>query len=144
MTKNFTVFESGTLEEWKNNSIERPDGRKVEGKKFIKDLTGSTGCEVSVNSLAPGRSQPFMHAHKENEELYVFLSGQGQMQVDGETFNVGEGTIIRLAPAAMRIWRNTSETEHLLCLVIQVRENSLRQYSAGDGIRSEDTAVWPA
>lgn len=143
MTKNFTVFNSGTLNDWKNNEIERPGGIKVQGKKFIKDELNSTGCEISVNSLAPGKSAPFMHAHKENEEIYVFLQGRGQMQIDGETFDVGEGAIVRIAPAGMRIWRNTSETDHLLAMIIQVRENSLNQYSAGDGIRSDQAAVWP-
>jgi mannose-6-phosphate isomerase-like protein (cupin superfamily) len=144
MTKNFSIYESGTPESWKTAFIPLPDGGKVAGKAFVKDKLNATGCEISINSLAPGQSVPFVHAHKENEEVYIFLQGQGQMQVDGETFAVGAGTMVRIAPAGMRIWRNTSADEQLLCLVLQVRENSLNQYSREDGIRAEEDAVWPA
>lgn len=141
MGKNFTVVNSGTMSDWQNNVIERPDGRKVSGKKFLKDELQTTGCEMSINSLPPGASVPFYHAHKENEELYIFLSGKGQMEVDGEVFDVGEGTIVRVAPAGERIWRNNGDVP-VTCVVLQVREGSLRQHSAGDGIITDKKVAW--
>lgn len=144
MSKNFTLFESGALAAWKNDEVQLPNGRTVKGKHFIKDALNATGCEISTNALPPGASIPFHHAHKENEEIYIFLQGRGQMQIDDEIFDVREGSIVRVAPAALRIWRNTSADAHLICIVVQVRENSLRQYTAGDGVVSEKAVAWPA
>jgi len=64
------------------------------------------------------------------------------MQVDGETFDVREGTVVRIDPAAARVWRNNSK-QMLVHLVIQMRAGSLRQYGVGDGELVPGTVSWP-
>ena len=38
-----------------------------------------TGAEVSISNLPAGAGVPFVHSHKQNEEIYAVLSGRGTM-----------------------------------------------------------------
>lgn len=140
--RNFTAYEAGARKDWPDHSIELPGLGKVSGKHFLKDILGFTGCEISINSLPPGTGMPFYHQHKDNEEVYIFIQGKGQVQVDDEVIDVQEGSIVRIAPNGQRTWRNNSN-EPLLYIVIQMKENSLRQYGLGDGIVAEKAVAWP-
>ena len=87
------------------------------GKGFLGQRLGLTGMEVSLNAMAPGQSVPFSHAHKQNEELYLFLSGSGEMLLDNEVVKVGAGSAARISPAVVRCWRNTGDVP-LTCIVV--------------------------
>ena len=127
--ENFTAADVGPLENLNNHSYTHPVlGKPVPGKLFLKDLLGLTGMEVSVNRFAAGARMPVAHRHKKNEELYVFIRGRGQFQIDGRVIDVREGTMLRVAPAAARVWRNNSG-EDLYYICIQV--------TAGSGLASE-------
>ncbi len=65
------------------------------------------------------------------------------MLVDHEVIDVCEGSIVRISPQGLRTWRNTSD-EPLVYVVVQVRENSLRQHTFEDGIPNTDPINWPA
>lgn len=39
----------------------------------LHDRIGLTGAEISVNVLPAGASVPFVHSHKQNEEIYIIL-----------------------------------------------------------------------
>jgi mannose-6-phosphate isomerase-like protein (cupin superfamily) len=67
------------------------------GKAFLKEVLGLTGAEVSLGTLDPGQAVPFFHAHKGNEEVYIFLSGEGTFQVDGDTFPIASGSVVRVS-----------------------------------------------
>ncbi len=138
---NFTVYESGSLADWPDHTIELP-GLDIPGKQFLKDMAAFTGCEISVNSMAPGANMPIYHSHNQNEEAYIFIQGKGQVQVDGEIVEVKEGTVVRIAPNGERSWRNNSN-EALLYIIIQARENSLNQYGLADASVPEKTVIWP-
>jgi len=139
---NYSHYNGGSLEEWAQHKMEHPVRGKVRGKHFLKDHVDFTGCEISINSLPAGGAVPFSHQHKENEEVYIFIKGHGQMQIDHEIVDVTEGSIVRIAPAGLRTWRNNS-SEPLVYIVIQVRENSLRQHTFEDGIPNMDPISWP-
>lgn len=138
---NFTVYESGSRKNWPEHTVELP-GLDIPGKQFLKDMTDFTGCEISINSMAPGADMPIYHQHQQNEEAYIFIQGKGQIQVDGEVIDVQEGTVVRIAPNGERSWRNNS-TEPLLYIIIQARENSLNQFGLGDALVPEKTVSWP-
>jgi mannose-6-phosphate isomerase-like protein (cupin superfamily) len=112
------------------------------GKVFLKDALQLTSMEVSLNNLPPNGQVPFYHKHRENEELYVFLKGQGQFHVDGNEFDVFEGTSVRVAPVGVRALRNASASEDLIFIVIQAKENSLAQWVETDGIILERPIEW--
>jgi mannose-6-phosphate isomerase-like protein (cupin superfamily) len=84
---------------------------------------------------------PFLHAHKQNEELYIVLSGQGEMQADGEIVSLREGSAVRIAPSAWRCWRATG-TEPMVYLVIQAKAGSLEQATGSDGLLTDQPVVW--
>jgi mannose-6-phosphate isomerase-like protein (cupin superfamily) len=113
------------------------------GKVFLKELLGLTGMEISFGVLLPGAAMPFHHKHRENEEVYLFLQGCGQMLIDGEVLDVCEGTAVRITPAGVRTWRNTGD-ELLFFVVIQAKEGTLSQWTLSDGIGVPDAVGWPS
>src|SRR5690606_17915342 len=58
---------------------------------------------LSVNATEPGEESPFWHTHSVLEELYLFLSGRGQLALDDEVVEVGPGTIVRVGAG---VWRH--------------------------------------
>ncbi len=104
-----------------------------EGKAFLKEVINTTGMEVSFGSLAPNQSVPFFHHHKQNEELYIVLSGEGSFTLDGNEINVQSGSIVRIAPSVSRCTKCTG-TVPLIYLCIQAKEGSLEQYTMSDGV----------
>lgn len=136
----YALMETGATAQWPDYTVSLP-GIDIPGKLFIKESLALTGCEVSLNSMPSGGEIPFNHTHQQNEEVYVFIQGQGQMLLDGETINVKEGSIVRVDPQADRSWRNNSDAA-LVYLIIQVRQDSLNQYSLTDGVVSEAAPNW--
>ena len=41
-----------------------------EARAELHEALGLTGAEVSINQLPAGAGVPFVHAHKQNEEIY--------------------------------------------------------------------------
>jgi mannose-6-phosphate isomerase-like protein (cupin superfamily) len=142
---NYTAADLGAAEAWKGYTAEVASlpGVKIPGKFFLHPLLGLTGMEVSVNCLPAGMKVPFYHTHREHEELYVFLRGRGQFQVDGEVIEIREGTMLRVSPAGERTWRNNSQ-EDLYYLVIQAPQGGLKSPGTEDGVTVQRKVAWPA
>lgn len=99
----------------------------------LHDSLSLTGAEISVNNLPAGGSVPFVHAHKQNEEIYVILSGKGKAVIDGETVELAAGDWIRIAPAGKRQFF-AAEDSAISFACIQVKENSLEGYTMDDAV----------
>ena len=97
----------------------------------LHDKLQLTGAEVSVNNLPAGASVPFVHYHKKNEEIYFVTAGKGKAVIDGETVELSAGDWLRISPAARRQFF-ASPDEGISYVCIQVRENSLEEYTADD------------
>ena len=52
--------------------------------------------------LRPGKRSPFAHRHARAEEVYVILSGSGQVKLDDELRDVRPLDAIRVAPEVVR------------------------------------------
>ncbi|MBR6339513.1 MAG: cupin domain-containing protein [Alloprevotella sp.] len=102
-----------------------------EGKQFVKDIIGSTSCEISFGTLPTGAAVPFYHSHKENEEHYIILSGAGRFQVDDDAFDIAAGSIVRVATHCDRNLKCTSQ-EPMTYICIQAKEGSLGNYTQSD------------
>lgn len=142
-SNNYQVKQYGDLQAWAALSMMHPKLGKVPGKQFLRSELGLTSLEVSLNSIGPGKGVPFLHAHRQNEELYLFLSGKGQMLLDGEVVEIRAGSAVRVSPPVMRSWRNTGD-EPLVCICIQAREGTLAQVTEKDGFLSEAAPAWPS
>lgn len=102
----------------------------------LHDKLGLTGAEVSINNLPAGAGIPFVHAHKKNEEIYVVLFGKGKVVIDGETVELKMGDWVRIAPAAKRQF-SAAKDSAISFACIQVKENSLEEYTGDDAIMVE-------
>jgi uncharacterized cupin superfamily protein len=136
------LAEMGTMASWSDFVLERPGGLSMRGKGFLGQRLGLTGIEVSLNAMGPGESVPFAHAHVQNEELYLFLSGTGEMLLDNRVVRVGAGTAVRIAPPVYRCWRNTGDVP-LTCVVVQAKAGSIEKATLADGIRAAEPPHWP-
>jgi mannose-6-phosphate isomerase-like protein (cupin superfamily) len=122
-----------------SNFLQDGPGEKV-SKQFFRDLLGLTGMEISVTAYPPGIATPFFHSHKQNEELYMVLQGEGQMQLDDELIDVSEGSIVRVLHQCSRKIRSGPNSE-LIFLCIQAKSDSLQQCNKEDGVRLEGAFV---
>ena len=139
---NYTAIDLGNLEDLMNYSLIHPvNKQEIEGKVFLKEATKATGSEISFNALPPKTEQPYFHIHYKNEETYIILKGYGFFQVDGEYFDIKEGSVIRVAPEGIRGIKNDSE-EAMIYLVVQSKENSLEEYTTNDGERVPFEPKW--
>lgn len=129
------------LNDWNKLNFTHPKLGKIVGKIFLRENLGLSGMEVSLNSLPEGVSVPFSHAHKQNEELYLFLSGAGEMLIEGEKVKVQSGSAIRVAPQAFRTLRALNQGA-LNFIVVQVKEHSLEQATLDDGVMANEAPVW--
>lgn len=140
--KNASAVHLGALEDWKGFQGTVAESENVySGKLWLKDLLQLTGLELSLSSIPAGGSVPFEHIHDQNEEIYLFLSGEGQMQVDDQIIEVGAGSVVRVDPAGVRCWRNTG-TVDLVHVVIQAKAGSLEQWTAVDGTITSTSPCW--
>ncbi|NBI11400.1 cupin domain-containing protein [Colidextribacter sp. OB.20] len=99
----------------------------------LHDVLSLTGAEISVNNLPAGTGVPFVHSHKHNEEIYAVLSGRGRSVIDGETVELTAGDWLRVAPKAKRQF-SAAEDSAICYICIQVKENSLEDYTAADAV----------
>ena len=106
---------------------------KQDARTELHDVLGLTGAEISINNLPAGAGVPFVHSHKKNEEIYIILSGKGKAVLDGETIEFESGDVIRVAPAVKRQFSAAADSD-VSWACIQVRENSLEEYTAADAV----------
>ena len=53
-----------------------------EGRTDLHEILSLTGAEISINNLPAEASVPFVHSHKNNEEVYGIFSGKGKVIID--------------------------------------------------------------
>jgi len=62
-------------------------------------------CEnlgISYQRLAPGFRTPFGHTHRQQEEVYVVLSGSARIKLGDELHELAQWDAVRVAPETMR------------------------------------------
>ena len=111
------------------------------GRSTLHDLLALTGAEVSINTLPAGAALPFIHAHQQNEEVYVVLKGNGLFFVDGEEFAIQAGSVLRIDPAAARSVK-ASAAFALTYVCIQTKVGSLVQHTEKDGVPALGSPSW--
>ena len=104
-----------------------------EGRVELHEKLSLTGAEISINQLPAGASVPFVHSHKNNEEIYGILSGKGKAVIDNETIELTAGDWLKISPAAKRQFFASQESD-ITYVCIQVKENSLGGFTADDAV----------
>ena len=139
--RNFSAISVGKLNELNEYVLQLGPDVKIPGKVFGGAALHATGGEFSFQVFQPGTETGFLHTHKEHEELYFFLSGRGEFQVDGQVIPVGEGSVVRVAPEGERSVRNNG-TEPLVMLCVQYRGNTFTEADATDGNILQKPVKW--
>lgn len=139
--KNFSAINLGKIADIKDYVLELGPEIRIPGKVFGGQAVGTTGGEFSFQVFAPGQETGFLHTHRTHEELYFFLSGKGEFQVDGKVFPVEEGSVVRVAPEGKRSVRNNG-TEALVMLCVQYRSETFTPADATDGNILTETVEW--
>lgn len=138
---NFKAINVGEMSELNGYVLELGPEVKIPGKVFGGAVLGATGGEFSMQVFQPGTETGFLHTHKKHEELYFFLGGKGEFQVDGLVFPVKEGSVVRVAPDGKRSVRNNG-TEPLVMLCVQYRGNTFTEEDAADGVILNEPVKW--
>lgn len=132
---NYTAVSAGKFDNLNEFVLPMGNGVEIKGKVFTGAALKATGMEMSLQTMAPGEASPFLHAHKKHEELYMIIKGEGEFTVDGETVQVSEGSLVRVAPAGKRALRNTGK-DNMVVMCIQYMADSFgaNDTPAEDGI----------
>jgi len=70
------------------------DGR-ISGNSGCNRITGELRSDETVeNSISFHGVAATRHSHKQNEEIYIILSGAGDFQVNDTAFPIAEGSIV--------------------------------------------------
>ena len=138
---NATAIDIGPFAEIKDYVLELGPDVKIPGKVFGGTAVTAGGADFSLQVFAPGTEGGFYHTHKEHEELYFFLSGEGEYQVDGTNIPVKEGSVVRVSPAGKRAVRNTGSTP-LTMLCVQYRAAAPGSVTPADGTILADPVKW--
>lgn len=99
----------------------------------LHDTLGLTGAEISINHLLKNTSVPFIHSHKENEEIYFIISGKGYAVIDEENVELNANDWLKISPVAKRQFFASAKSD-LVYVCIQVKVNSLTGYTMTDAI----------
>lgn len=138
---NFKAINVGKLSDLNEYELALGPKIKIPGKVFGGAAIGATGCEFSMQMFQPGAETGFLHSHKKHEELYFFLAGNGEFQVDGQIFPVKEGSIVKVSPNGKRSVRNNGIVP-LVMLCIQYRSDSFSEEDSTDGIILNESVEW--
>lgn len=139
--ENFSAISVGKLSELGDYVLELSPEVKIPGKVFGGAALQATGSEFSFQMFQPGTETGFLHTHKSHEELYFFLSGKGEFQVDGQVFPVEEGSVVRVSPHGKRSVRNNGTTP-LVMLCVQYRGGTFTAEDATDGVILNEPVKW--
>ncbi len=139
--KNFLAADFGKLNELEEYVLELGPDMKIPGKVFGGNVLKTTGSEFSFQIFLPGMETGFLHTHKTHEELYFFLQGKGEFQVDGNIIPIKEGSVVRVSPDGERSVRNNG-TEPLVMLCVQYKATPFTEEDATDGVILNKTVAW--
>jgi quercetin dioxygenase-like cupin family protein len=70
--------------------------------RFARKFLDSDHVGVSYFKYAPGFRSPSGHRHREQEEVYVVISGFGRVKLDDEIIDLRQWDVVRVAPQTVR------------------------------------------
>jgi quercetin dioxygenase-like cupin family protein len=102
--------------------------------RFSRKFLESTELGVSRFTYAPNLRNPGGHSHREQEEVYVVVSGSGRIRLDDEIRDVRQWDVIRVAPEVIRAFEAGPDGLDVIAVGGSKPEG-------GDGVPSD--APWP-
>jgi mannose-6-phosphate isomerase-like protein (cupin superfamily) len=82
--------------------------------RFAPEPLESEESGISYLRLAPNFRMPFGHTHKEQEEVYVLVSGSGRIKLDDDVVELRQWDAVRIASDTMRCLEGGPEGAELI------------------------------
>ncbi len=92
-----------------NANIEK---ETIENTNFRKVLYTGKHSQLVLMSLKPNE-EIGMEVHTDNDQFFRFEKGQGKCIIDGNVYELGDGSVIIVPAGAQHNVINTSATEYL-------------------------------
>jgi mannose-6-phosphate isomerase-like protein (cupin superfamily) len=92
-----------------NTNIEK---ETLENENFRKVLYTGKNSQLVLMSLAP-KEEIGMEIHEDNDQFFRFESGMGKVIIDGNEYEVGDGSAVVVPAGAEHNVINLSEEEEL-------------------------------
>ncbi len=73
-------------------------------------------CGISYQRLAPNFRLPFGHRHKQQEEIYVLVSGSARIKLDDEVIDLRQWDAVRVPKDTMRSLEAGAEGAELIAV----------------------------
>ena len=89
---------------YRQKSLGRLD--KAKGWRSVGRLLRLRAMGMTLASFPAGGSYDHPHSHAGQEEVYILLSGRGEMAVDGRVLRLKPGDAVVVQPAAHRALRS--------------------------------------
>ena len=87
------------------------DTAKV-NQDFRRVLYTGNNTQLVLMSIAPG-SEIGNEVHPDNDQFFRFEAGEGEVTIDNNTYEVGDGSVVIVPAGAQHNVVNTSTTESL-------------------------------
>jgi mannose-6-phosphate isomerase-like protein (cupin superfamily) len=101
------------LDDVEDAAVANGFGDRWEARVARQDL-GAKETGITHFRIHPGRRSPFSHRHREAEEIYVVISGEGTVKLGDELRPVRALDAIRIAPEVPRAFEAGPEGLELL------------------------------
>jgi mannose-6-phosphate isomerase-like protein (cupin superfamily) len=98
---------------------------------FARKHLDSEHLGVSYFRYAPGFRSPIGHSHREQEEVYVVISGSGRIKLNDEIVGLRQWDVVRVAPTTVRALEGGPEGLEFIAIGADRPEG-------GDGVRAND------
>jgi mannose-6-phosphate isomerase-like protein (cupin superfamily) len=116
------------------DDIESPNPNPGITAKFARSHIGSEHLGVSYFRYGPNFRTTGGHSHREQEEVYIVISGSGRVKLDDEIHELKQWDVVRVSPAVVRAFEGGPEGLELIAAGNDRPEG-------GDGVRAAD--FWP-
>ena len=90
---------------------------------FLKDKIGLSALGLTVTRLPAGKGYTFMHQHKEQEEVYMVINGNGIIHIDGEDIPITKGDFINVYPQSKRALKADEDSDLIFICAGAIKSN---------------------
>jgi mannose-6-phosphate isomerase-like protein (cupin superfamily) len=122
---NLSGFTKINLEE-----VEAGDSGEVEAR-FARPHLNSEHLGLSLFRYGPNYRSRIGHSHREQEEVYLVVSGSGRVKLDDEIIDLKKWDVVRVAPSTVRAFEGGPDGLELVAVGSDRPEG-------GDGQRVEE------
>jgi hypothetical protein len=96
---------------------------------------------LGIISLPPNEGYTFTHSHRQQEEVYIVVEGDGQILIDGELIELQRGDAVRVSPNSKRALKANIAGLLVICaggITEGYPKNPNSRYQIDDGIPDYD------